>query len=204
VTLESAVARAGVGGAGTIKARLARSYDEARQVGVPNEEGVSHMKAGLMTVTVFGVAAALACAAVAADKPKHEGAAKRDAPAKPDAPAKQEMVKKQGERADWRGTLAAPGADAAADVVAILKMTRRDEEKTVALKVADAALAATVKELAGKGAMVSVKGKLAEDGKSIDVTACTEAKDKPRGEREHARPEKAGKHDKPAEAGAVK
>ena len=159
MTLESAVARAGVGGAGTIKARLARSYDEARQVGVPNEEGVSHMKAGLMTVTVFGVAAALACAAVAADKPKHEGAAKRDAPAKPDAPAKQEMVKNQGERADWRGTLAAPGADAAADVVAILKMTRRDEEKTVALKVADAALAAELAfEVAAAAALVAVEG----------------------------------------------
>ena len=137
------------------------------------------MKAGLTMVTVFGVAAALACAAVAAEKPaKHDAA-------------------KNAERTEWRGTVAAPAADAAADVVAVLTVKRHDESKTISLKVADATLAAAVKDLAGKGAMVVVKGKMAADEKSIDVTACTEAKaeTKPHGERGHA---------KPAEAGAAK
>ena len=91
-------------------------------------------------------------------------------------------------RTEWHGVLAAPAADAAADVVAVLTVKHPDS-KSFALKTADATLAGKIKELAAKSAMVVVKGELSADGKSIAVTKVNEAPAK------HA--------DKPAKAAAA-
>ena len=123
------------------------------------------MKSGLMKLTVVGMVAALACAAVAQDKPvKHDAAAVKPA-----------------ERTVWHGTLAVPPAGAAEGVIAVLTSKHHDVTTTLSLKVADATLAATVKELAGKAATVVVKGKLSADETTVDVTGCEAAKP-----REHA------------------
>jgi hypothetical protein len=126
------------------------------------------MKSGLMHAWVAGVLLASAGvvmaeeAAVAAPKPEA-------APKKEGAHAPKPMA----ERTTWHGVVSAPATNAPAEVVAVLAV-KRGPEALRNLTAADAAVVAQLKELAGRHAMVQIKGTMDKEHKTIAVTACKE------------------------------
>lgn len=84
---------------------------------------------------------------------------------------------KEENKGNWRGVLAAAPATAAADVVATLT-SKPLGEKPVNLVTTNATLAASIKELAAKGATVVIRGEKNADGTSVTVKDCQEKKAK--------------------------
>jgi hypothetical protein len=134
------------------------------------------MKKGLMSLAVAGVMLAGMGVAMA----EEAAAPKADAPAKPHAA-----------RNEWKGALSAPAAGAAADVVAVLTVNKRNAAKTLNLTAADAEVVAKLKDGATKGATVVVIGEINKEETAVAVTKVTEPKaagEKP--------PKAAGHHEK--------
>ncbi len=95
---------------------------------------------------------------------------------KPDAAPKKEGVhtpKAMAERTTWHGVVSAPATNAPAEVVAVLTV-KRGPEALRNLTAVDAAVVAQLKELAGRHAMVQIKGTMDKNKKTIAVTACKE------------------------------
>jgi hypothetical protein len=105
-----------------------------------------------------------------------EEAPKADAQ-KPDAPKKEATPKSR----NYRGTLAAKPADAAADVLAVLTVKSKGKETTYNVVATDQAAIDKIKDLLAKGGEVAVKGMVSEDGKSITASDAAVAPVKPAG-----------------------
>jgi len=121
------------------------------------------MKTGLMSLCAATAMTVLTCGALAQDA----------TPASKPAAAKPAAAKV---RTEWQGVIAVPATNAAADVVATLT-TKEHKTKAFALKlspVADATVAAQIKDLVIKGASVKIKGELSSDGTTILVKSVTE------------------------------
>ena len=114
----------------------------------------------LVWLCVIGVAAVVGNPALAA-----EGGAKAGAKGGAKAP----------KAPTYKGVVSEKGADAAADVIAVLATKVDGADKTLNLLCKDEAIVAKIKDLAAKKATVTVKGSLTADGTGIDVTDIAEA-----------------------------
>jgi len=85
---------------------------------------------------------------------------------------------KEENKGNWRGVLAAAPATAAANVVATFTCDVLNNDKPVSLMTTNATLAASVKDLAAKGATVVIRGEKSADGLSVTVKDCQEKKAK--------------------------
>jgi hypothetical protein len=101
----------------------------------------------------------------------------------------------------FKGVVSEKGADAAADVIAVLATKVEGADKTLNLLAKDDAVTAKIKDLAAKKANVTVKGSLTADGTGIDVTDIAEVAAKAGGKEGGARKKGGAKKEGGDDAG---